>query len=401
MNQLAILGGQPVRPTRKSARPAFEQRTLDQVMGLIARGELAEFYGGRYVRRFESAYAAHFGRRRAVAVNSGTSALHLAFVCADRPPLSEVVVPANAYVSAFTALLQADLVPVLCDLDPDTWAMSGRSLEDALSPETSMVVPVHMYGQPCEMDVISRLCGERDLVLIEDCGQSHGAVADGRVTGTFGQAAVFSLCCRKHVALGEGGIVITDDEAFADRAKSLAHKGKGTGWFDYLEMGYSYNMTEVQAVLGLDQLARLDEQIRTRTELAGLLREGLSDLGLVFPRTPDGSTHAYFKQNALLPAHLGAKRNEIVDAIRAENVGCDPSHPNLADIGWIRNRDAPLFRRLGGSRQPDYDPDRLPVATDVLSRQICIEVGPGLDTGDIHATIEAIRKVVRHFDADA
>lgn len=394
-HSIAANGGIPTRPTRKRANPVIDQQTRRDVMDILESGALAQFYGGTHVRSFESEYAAWFGRKEAVATNSGTSALHLMFLAAKLPRYSEVLVPANAYVSAASALIQAELVPVIVDIDPYSWAMDLEDIERQITPRTSAILAVHMYGQPCPMEKIREISRLKGLVLLEDCGQSHGAVSDGQVTGTFGLAAAYSLCCRKHVAMGEGGIIITDDGNLADRARSLAHKGKGPNWFDYWELGFSYNMTEIQAAIGRHQLARLSEELSTRSALAEQLRSALGDVGLEFPVIRSGSTHGYFKQNALVPTELASSRDAIVEAIRAENVGCDPTHPHLLEIGWLRDKRPSLFERL--EADPNYGMEVAPVARHLLSRQICIEVGPGLDEQDIQFTIQAIRRVLNHF----
>jgi perosamine synthetase len=398
---LAVNGGEPVRRHRKPANPVISEEAKKEVLEVLESGQLAMFYGGTKVRRFEEAYAAWFGRGHGVAVNSGTAALHVAYLAAGLPAHSEVLVPANAYVSALSALIQAELVPVLVDIDPRSWVMDPVDCANKITGRTGALVPVHMYGQPCPMPELSELARRHDLTVIEDCGQSHGALSDGRLTGTFSHVAAFSLCCRKHIAVGEGGILITDDDHVAATARSLAHKGKGPGWFDYWQLGFSYNMTEIQAVLGRWQLAELEAEVVRRTTLAARLREGLSDLDISFPHVPPSGRHAYFKQNALLPARMAPLRNQFVDAVRAENVGCDPSHPYLGDIDWIREQRPSLYRARAAVRGPDYTRAATPVAAEVCTRQICVEIGPGLDETDIDYAIAAIRKVMAAFEREA
>jgi perosamine synthetase len=395
--QLAIKGGEPVRRTHKPANPVISPEAKAAVMSVLDSGALTKFYGGAQVREFEREYAAWFGQEQAVAVNSGTAALHVLYEAARLPVRSEVLVPANAYISAASALIQANLIPVIVDVDPRSWVMDPDDCARKLTPNTSALIAVHMYGQTCPMTRIRDFADKHGIMLFEDCGQSHGALSDGQLTGTFGQAAAFSLCCRKHVALGEGGMVITNDAEMANSMRSLVHKGKGEGWFDYFEMGYSYNMTEMQGVLGRFQLGQLTDELSRRNKLAAFIREQLSCYELEFPEIPTGSTHAYFKQNALLPARLTPYRNEIVDAIRAENVGCDPSHPHLLDIAWLREQRPYFFGTLPAGSHPDYRHELTPVATDVLARQICIEVGPGLDEEDLTYTAAAIKKVLAHY----
>lgn len=395
--KLAIHGGQPVRPRRKHANPVIDQAARDEVLAVLESGKLAQFYGGTHVREFERAYARWFGREHAVAVSSGTAALHVTYAAARLPERSEVLLPANAYISVFSALIQAHLIPVIVDLDPRSWVMDPEDCQRKITPRTSAIVAVHMYGQPCPMGALAELAQTHGLILIEDCGQSHGALWQGQKTGTFGRAAAFSLCCRKHIALGEGGIMITDDPELAAVARALAHKGKGESWFAYQEMGFSYNMTEIQAVLGTHQLQHLEQELQQRSALAGWVRQELAGSGLIFPLLPAGSTHAYFKLNALVPYELREMRNEIVAALTAENIGCDPAHPHLLDITWVREQEPYFLRTLPPVARPDYRPTTAPVALDVLRRQIGLEIGPGLTRDDLAYTVAALHKVLSAF----
>jgi perosamine synthetase len=397
--KLALYGGQPVRPRRKHAYPVIDQAAKDEVLAVLDSGKLAQFYGGTHVRAFEHAYARWFGRGHAVAVSSGTAALHVTYAAARLPERSEVLLPANAYISVFSALIQAHLIPVIVDLDPHSWVMDPEDCQRKVTARTSAIVAVHMYGQPCPMTELARIAHRHGLALIEDCGQSHGALWQGQKTGTFGRAAAFSLCCRKHIALGEGGIMITDDPELAAVARALAHKGKGEAWFAYQEMGFSYNMTEIQAVLGKHQLRQLNQELQQRSALAGWVRQELAESGLIFPVLPAGSTHAYFKLNALVPYQLRQMRNEIVAALTAENVGCDPAHPHLLDIAWVREQQPYFLRTLPPVERPDYRPATAPVALDVLRRQIGIEIGPGFTREDLAYTVAALRKVLSAVQA--
>lgn len=400
-DRLAIHGGEPVRPTARRARVQVSAAVKAEIMEVLDSGVLARFYGGRRVQQFERDFAAWFGRGRCIAVNSGTSALHAAYVAADVPEYSEVLLPANAYVSAFSALVQARLVPVLVDIDAKSWVMDPADLRRKITNRSKGIVPVHMYGQPCDMTAICDLAEHHGLQVIEDCGQSHGGQWDNRLLGTFGRAACFSICCRKHVTSGEGGAVITDDETMADRALSLAHKGKGPDdWFDYREMGYSYNMTEIQAVLALHGLENLQNELDKRLRYSAFLRETLADLEIEFPDIPDGAKHAFFKCNFILSERLGLWRNEIVKAIACENVGAEPSHPYLVDIPWIRRKSPGFLRELDDEAGCSYEPEQCPRARSILKRQIGIELGPGLEFSDIEFAAVGIRRVVEWYSAN-
>ena len=394
IERLAVRGGSPVRPERKPVNPRIPTEAKKEVMEVLDIGSLAQFYGGSHVTKFEGEYAEWFKRDYGVAVNSGTAALHVAYLGAEIEEFAEVLVPANAYISA---LIQCNLVPVIVDIEPFSWVMDPNDIKRKLNTRTRAIVAVHMYGQPCPMDDIASIAKENDLILIEDCGQSHGALWNGKLTGTFGLVACFSICCRKHIAVGEGGILITDSNRLSDLARAYAHKGKGRGWFEYNFMGFSYNMTEIQAILGLHGLRHLNLELERRQKFARKLHDGLEDLGLGFPIIPSGSTHAYFKFNFLVPENLSPWRNEIVHAIHMENIDADPSHPYVLEIGWLRQQVPSMFRLQGIVERPCYEINACPIARDLLARQIGLVVGPGIEEEDIDYTIEAVRKVFKWY----
>lgn len=396
-NQLAIFGGIPTRETKKHPKYDLPDSVKETVLDILNSGNLASFYGGTYVQKYEKTFANRFNRKYGIATNSGTSALHIAYLSCELPEFSEVLVPANCYISAISALIQCNLVPVIVDIDRKSWVMDPLDIERKISEKTSAIVPVHMYGQPCPMDKITEIAKKYNLKIIEDCGQSHGGTWNGRLTGTFGDVACFSTCCRKHITLGEGGMALTNSQKMYALAKAYCHKGKGIGWFDYLYMGYSYNLTEIQAAIGIYGVDNLEKEFANRQENAKVLIKNLSDLDIELPYIPQNSQHAYFKFNYLLPQKLSIHRDEIVDALKAENIGADPSHPNVLDIGWLKNKQPYLFSQIVDKNQPNYKLENVPVATDILKRQIGLEVGPGLNKHDMELTAKAVKKVINYY----
>lgn len=396
--RLAIHGGIPTLEPPPVARVEYSDDAKRCVNDAVSAGVLNQFYGGVEVRRFESAYAERFGRYRAVSANSGTSALHLMYAACDLPAGCEVLVPVNAYVSAVSALLQCGVVPVLVDIDPLTWSMDSTDLTRKVTERTLALVAVHMYGQPCPMGEIMEFSRRHDLLVLEDCGQSHGARWQGQLTGTFGEAAAYSVCCRKHISIGEGGVVTTDDKALADRMRSLAHKGKGSGFFDYFEPGFSYGLTELQAILGLDQLRSFENELEKRQKHASILTSSLdgSDIASAVIRT--GDLHAFFKFLILLPERLSRRRDEFLQALKAEGVIADPAHPALTHVAWLPGRGHRLLRDLAADVFPDYSVDSCPVASDLLPRSVTIEVGHSLSVATIELFATALQKIIGHFE---
>lgn len=397
MTELAIRGGKPVRAARKPPRLEFAPTLVEELREVLGSGALNRFYGGRHVRAFERQYAGFFGREHAVACNSGTSALHLAYLAARLPEFSEILLPANCYISAISAAIQCDLVPVIVDIDPVTWVMSVDDAKAKLTPRTSAIVPVHMWGAPCAMTELNRFAAEAGLVTVEDCSHSHGSVLDDRLTGQFSEVACWSVCCFKHVTAGEGGMLATDDARIADTARSLAHKGKGVDFLDYRELGFSYGMTELQAVVATRSLDHLPVELAERARNAAVLDEALSGLEVGLPTVPEGAAHAYAKYPILLPPSLAGRRDAVVEALAAENIEAGPAHPYVLHIDWLREQRPSLFRDPRAGRLPDYSLGSCPVAADVVGRQVTLDVGPGLDENDMTLAAEAVRKVLWHF----
>ncbi len=397
MSQLASRGGTPVRPSRKPPRLTIGFEVVKDLQTVLESGSLNLFYGGTHVSEFEAKYASSFNLPYAVACNSGTSALHLAYLALQLKEFSEVLLPANCYISAISTAIQCNLMPVLADIDPASWVMDINDAEAKISDRTSAIVPVHMYGQPCDMTAVNRVAKSSGVATIEDCGQSHGASWAGQLTGTFGDVACWSICCFKHVTAGEGGIVATRSEGIADLARSYAHKGKGRGFFDYRNLGFSYGMTELQAVVASHSLGDLSEELVRRQRNAAVLTEALAGLEVSVPAVAGGSTHAYFKYPFLLPAGLKGRRNEFVDALKAENVEVMPAHPYVAEISWLREKRPSFFRDKRIGPISNFGLDACPVAADLVSRQVTLEVGPGLNEDDMEIAAVGVAKVLEVF----
>lgn len=249
--KLAIEGGCPAMPHPIILRHTWGDRVRNLVADVLSDGRVARFYGGPLSREFEQRFAALQQAAHGVSTNSGTSALHVCYRLCGLGPGDEIIVPAHAYVTALSAALELDAIPVLCDVEPSTYCMDPESLERCITPRTKIIVPVHLYGRPADMPAILRCAKKRSLCVVEDCGQGHGAVVASKPVGGFGAMSAWSFFEIKHVCTGEGGMCMFQDEATAVRARSLVHKGKGEGWWDYFESGFSYPLTDLQAAIGV------------------------------------------------------------------------------------------------------------------------------------------------------
>ncbi|OAB55262.1 hypothetical protein AY600_13820, partial [Phormidium willei BDU 130791] len=299
--RLAIHGGPPARPAPLRPLVALTEAAKREVVAVLDDGELSRWYGGPQALRFERAFAAFHGVGHGLAVNSGTSALHVAYAAAGLGPGDEVILPVAGYVSVAIAAVQQGAVPIFCDVQPGTLNMDPADLAERITPATKLIVPVHFWGRPAEMPAIMALAERHGLQVIEDCGQSHGARIAGRRVGSFGRLAAFSFAPRKHISTGQGGMVLARDAAAAEAARRIANKGKGDGWLDYRELGFSYAMPELDALVGLHQIDGLDAQLDLRRRLAAIYRAVLADTDLGLPEETPEVEHAYFKMPLRLP----------------------------------------------------------------------------------------------------
>lgn len=386
-DELAIRGGTPVRPAALPPRVHVTETTRDAMMRLIDSGSFSDWRGGRYVAQFEEAFARWHGPDyHCVAVNSGTSALHLACAALDIGPGDEVIIPCAAYVSAASAVVQMGGIPVVCDVDPATLTMDVYDAAAKITRRTRALMPVHFWGCASDMTAIIDLADQHGLLVIEDCGQSHGATAGGRLVGSFGHASCYSFAPRKHISTGQGGAIVTRDDGLANRAKDLANKGKGIGWLDYRELGFSYVMPEFEALLGLNGLSQLDQEVASRRAAAAIYRHELAETGLRMWDDPNWGTHVYFKMPlGLSPGHA-ADLGWVVDAIHAENVSCRPTHPPLSSISWLAD--------YADERGLPFSPELQPIAYQSLPLIFEVETGPNMTADDVRASARAVRKVI-------
>ena len=236
---------------------------------------------GPYVGRFESGFAEFTGVRHAVAVSNGTTAIHLALLAAGVGPGDEVVVPALTFVATAAAVRHAGAEPVFVDSEPGVGTMDPAALARALSPRTKAVIPVHLYGNAADMDPILELARKRGLFVIEDAAEAHGAKDRGRIVGSMGHVGVFSFYGNKILTTGEGGAVVTDDDALAVRVRFLKdHAMDPSRRYWHPEVGYNYRMTNVQAALGCAQLERYGELTAKRQRVLDLYREAFADTSI-------------------------------------------------------------------------------------------------------------------------
>lgn len=309
MNEnLAILGGPKAIPESVHKKwPFITEDDKKAVMEVMEHGLFS--HDTPQVDNLQKEWADYVGVKYCLATNSGTAALHMSVAAAGIGPGDEVIVPAYTFVATGTAVLHHNAIPVFVDVEPDTWNIDVSKIEAAITPYTKAIMPVHLNGYPANMAEINGIAKKHNLVVIEDACQSHGAEYKGKKTGSLGNMAGFSLNSWKNLAAGDGGLFVTNDEDYFERALMVRefgeriHKGQRRQYNSYA-MGWMYRTTDLVAAFARSQLKRLDEMNQRRIDNAMLLTEALSQFDFIsFPKYKDDRTCVYW----FYPMKLSAK----------------------------------------------------------------------------------------------
>jgi perosamine synthetase len=397
-DKLALHGGPPVRTTPFPPWPTLGEEDVTAVAEALRSGHLTQLTGGA-VAAFEEAFAAWHGVRHCVATSSGTAAIHTTLAVLDIGPGDEVIVPAHTFIASATPVLHQRAVPVFADVNPQTYCLSPESVAERVTAKTKAIVAVHLNGHPADLDALLALGQPRGIAVIEDAAQAHGALYKRRKVGTIGRLGCFSFWEDKIMTTGgEGGAVITNDDALAERMRRIRHHGEGpvegaqTGGrpperaYYHVELGYNYRMTSMAAATGLVQLRRLDGCLEARRRNAAYLSERLGELeALETPYVAPYAVHSYYKYICRLrPGALGVGIEEFVRAVAAEGVPISRRYPTPLPK-------QPVFRDAGYSGLP------CPVAERLAEELFTLLVHPTLTTSDLDDVVRAIGKVVNRY----
>lgn len=385
--KLAIEGGKPVRAKPIAPLVEISSACKKRIIDLLESGALSNWYGGPASHEFEQAFADYFGMPYGVAVNSGTSALHVAFVAANIGPGDEVIVPSVGYVSAASAAIQEGALPIICDVEPQTLGMSPADLEKRITHKTKLIVSVHMWGIPNDIESIMAVAKRHSIPILEDCGQSHGAKYKGQLVGTFGEMAAFSFAPRKHISTGQGGMVIFRNAEHAKKARSAANKGKGHGWHDYYHLGYSYVMGDMEALVGIEGLKNLEAEVEKRRRAAHIYETNLADCGLEMQPVPEDRYCCYFKYPFRLPTDFLPYKEFMISALLAENISTRASHPPMHTIPWLADHIHKYGRNNPAASAPRH------IAEREVTRIVEVETGPAMSDEDARVSAMGVLKV--------
>lgn len=339
---------------------------------------------GPFVEKFENDFAARVGRKYGIAVANGSVALDVAVAAVGISPGDEVILPTFTIISCAAAILRAGAIPVLVDCDADTWNMSAAQVEARITSRTRAIMVVHIYGLPADMDALEAIAARHNLQIIEDAAEMHGQTYRARPCGSFGSVSTFSFYANKHVTTGEGGMLVTDDAAVAEKCRSfrnLCFNPKKR--FVHDELGWNFRMSNLQAAVGLAQLERLDEFIIRKRAMGALYNRLLHDVSSVqrpLPRN-DAAENIYWVYGIVLGDEIGFEAGEAVRRLGARGIACRP-------FFWAMH-EQPVFQKMGL-----FEGERHPVSERLARRGFYLPSGLGLTEEEIERSAQALKEIL-------
>jgi perosamine synthetase len=335
----------PPEPRIRLARPVTGEEEVDAVRAVLESGYLTN---GPATRRFEAAMAARHDTAHAVAFANGTVALAAMYLAAGIGPGDEVIVPSFTFISTATSVLHVGATPVFADIDPETFCLDPADVARRVTPRTRAIVPVHYAGQAADIEELAAIAGDAGADLLEDAAEAHGASYRGRPVGSWGRAGMFSFTPTKNITTGEGGIVTTDDEAYADRMRRLRNHGM-RALYVHDELGFNWRLSDIQAAVGACQVDRLDAILAAKRGIAGRLDALLAPVaGVRTPVVRDDRDHTYMLYTVRLPAdRRDAVRDALADVGIETRVYFPPAHRQPVFAGLAT--DLPVTDEIGAS----------------------------------------------------
>ncbi len=312
-----------------TAGPSISAREASYTLDAARYGWNAEW--NKYIQRLESTFAEYLGVKYALSTSSCTGALHLALAALGIGPGDEVVVPDITWVATANAVVYTGATPVFADIDPWTWCLDPASLQEAITPRTKAIIPVHLYGHPAEMDKIMAIAKAHNLYVVEDAAPAIGAEFRGQRTGTFGHFAAFSFQGAKLAVTGEGGMLVTNDETLYKKVYTLWDQGRTPGTFWINDVGWKYKMSNVQAALGLGQIERIDELIEAKRRIFSWYAEGLAEVPHIkLNYEASWARSIYWMTSILLDENASLSRDDLRSSLRQHNVDTRPVFPAIS-----------------------------------------------------------------------
>ena len=394
MNKLAINGGTPVRDTYLAyGKQKIDEDDINSVVKVLKGDYLTT---GPIVSEFENSVAKYVGTKYAVAVSNGTAALHMACYAAGISEGDEVLVPAITFAASSNCVLYCGGKPVFIDIDPKSYNIDINKIKEKITSKTKAIIPVDFAGQSVDMDLILKIAEEYNLIVIEDAAHALGSEYKSEKVGSKAHMTEFSFHPVKPITTGEGGVVVTNSKELYEkmilfrshgitRNSELMTENQGPWYYEQIDLGYNYRLTDIKSALGLSQIKKLDDFILKRREIVNKYNEAFKELEeIVTPFENEYSKSGYHIYVLLLNLDkLKCGRKEIFEALQAENIG--------VNVHYLPVYLHPYYKKLG------YKKGQCPVAEDIYNRMITIPLFPSMTNKDVKDVIKAVKKVLNYY----
>ncbi|WP_237558708.1 DegT/DnrJ/EryC1/StrS family aminotransferase [Candidatus Methanodesulfokora washburnensis] len=369
------------------SKPFLGKEELNEIEKVLESGMLAQ---GEKVREFEQKFADYIGTKHAVAVSNGTAALHIALIAMGLRPRDQALTSAFTFFSSASTIVLCGAVPRFSDVDERTMNIDPEKMN---LNKCKIVIPVHLHGHPADMDPIMEKARKEGALVLEDAAQAHGAEYRGRKVGSMGDAAIFSFYPTKNMTTGEGGMITTNDEEIAEKARILRDQGQKSKYIHW-GIGFNYRMTEINAAIGLVQLRKLDSMNKRRETIARIYSEELNIRGIRIPYVAPWAKHAWHLYPLMTDAR---KRDEIVDRLNAVGVMARKPYPMPVQEQEAmkmlndpeRNYLAVLFDKV--------EFERTPVAEKLTKEVFYIPIHPSMSDEDVNYVVDSVKSVLKQI----
>ncbi len=341
--------------------------------------ESKRYVKGEQAKKFEEEFAQFCGTRYGISTNSGTSALHIAMLVAGIKAGDEVIVPSHTFIATVSPLIHIGAKPIFAEIDERTYTMDPDDVRKKITEKTKAIIPVHLYGHPCDMKAIKEIAEEHNLCIIEDACQAHGAEYKGRKIGSIGDMACFSFFPSKNMTVaGDGGMVVTNNEEYAVKAAALRDQGRIAGKkYEHDYIGFNYRMSEILAAIGRIQLKHLPEWIERRREIAKLYNELLENVGVILPFEADWAKHVY---HLYVVRH--EERDKLKEFLKEKGVASGIHYPIPVHL-------QPAIRN---TLLEDY---KLEITEKVAKEVLSLPIYPQMEREKVEYVVECIKEFVR------
>ena len=358
------------------ARPLIGEEEKRAVIEVLESGMLAQ---GAKVKQLEEEFAKLCGVKHAVALNTGTSALHAALYALGIRPGDEVITTPFTFVSSANCILMQGAKPVFVDIEEKTFNIDPEAVKEKITDKTKAIIPIDLYGQIYDYKAIKGIADDNNLFIVEDACQAVNAELDGIKAGNFGDIAAFSLYATKNIVSGEGGMITTNNEKYAEFVKRFRHHGQSEQTrYEYHDIGYNYRMTDIQAAIALEQLKKVEEFTAKRIKNAQKLTVGLKDIkGIHVPHVKENAKHVYHQYTIKVDG-FKLSRDELVEYLKKNEIGTAVFYPKPLHLH-------PHFAGLG------YKEGDFPVSEMVSKHVVSLPVHPLVSEVNVNKIIEAIK----------